>query len=47
MASFFHVFCPEGVESKFRLIVFDESKEAFMPLTEFYHDQIKGWSVRD
>lgn len=39
MASFFHVNCPEGVSSKYRLIVFDDSKEAFIPLTEFYHDQ--------
>ncbi|MBB6669314.1 hypothetical protein [Cohnella nanjingensis] len=41
MASFFHVYRPEGVNSKNRLIVFDESKEAFIPLTEFYHDQVK------
>jgi hypothetical protein len=41
MASFFHVYRPEGVNSKYRLIVFDESKEAFIPLTEFYHDQVK------
>src|SRR5206468_8881541 len=39
MASFFHVYRPEGVNSKYRLIVFDDSKEAFIPLTEFYHDQ--------
>lgn len=37
--SFFHV-CPEGVNIKYRLIVFDDSKEAFIPLTEFYHDQV-------
>jgi hypothetical protein len=35
------VYCPEGVSSKYLLIVFDESKEAFIPLTEFYHDQVK------
>ncbi|WP_339273339.1 hypothetical protein MKY48_16375 [Paenibacillus sp. FSL W8-0187] len=40
MASFFHVNCPEEVSSKYRLIVFDDSKEAFIPLTEFYHDQV-------
>ncbi|CAM2773747.1 hypothetical protein PASE110613_00095 [Paenibacillus sediminis] len=39
MASFFHAYCPEGVNSKYRLIVFDDKKEAFIPLTEFYHDQ--------
>ncbi|MCY9669214.1 hypothetical protein M5X11_30545 [Paenibacillus alginolyticus] len=41
MASFFHVYRPEGVNSKYRLIVFDDSKEAFIPLTEFYNDQVK------
>lgn len=41
MASFFHVYRPEGVNSKYRLIVFDDSKETFIPLTEFYHDQVK------
>ncbi|MGG3308294.1 hypothetical protein ABER23_12770 [Paenibacillus lautus] len=40
MASFFHVNCPEEVSSKYRLIVFDDSKEAFIPLTEYYHDQV-------
>lgn len=40
MASFFHAYCPEGVNSKYRLIVFDDKKEAFIPLTEFYHDQV-------
>ena len=45
MASFFHTFCLEGVNSKYRLIVFDDSKEAFIPLTEFYHDQVRR-SVR-
>lgn len=24
---------------KYRLIVFDDKKEVFIPLTEFYHDQ--------
>ncbi len=40
MASYFHVFCPKGVNSKYRLIVFDDTKEAFIPLTEYYHDQV-------
>ncbi|MBE1445302.1 hypothetical protein [Paenibacillus sp. OAS669] len=30
MASFFHVYCPEGVNSKYHLIVFDDSKEAYV-----------------
>ena len=41
MASFFHVYCPEGVNSKYRLIVFDDTKEAFIPLTEFYTTRSK------
>jgi site-specific recombinase XerD len=40
VASYFHVFCPEGVNSKYRLIVFDDTKESFIPLTEYYHDQV-------
>ncbi|MGO4373466.1 tyrosine-type recombinase/integrase [Paenibacillus sp. MCAF20] len=40
MASFFHLYRPEGVNSKYRLIVFDDSKEAFIPLTEYFHDQV-------
>jgi len=39
MASFFHVYRPEGVNSKYHLIVFEDTKEPFIPLTEFYHDQ--------
>jgi len=30
------------VSSKYRLIVFDDKKEAFIPLTEFNHDQFIG-----
>jgi hypothetical protein len=41
MASFFHAFCPDGVNSKYELIVFDDSKEPFLPLTKYYHDQVK------
>lgn len=41
MGSYFHVFCPKGVTSKYRLIVYDCKKEPFIPLTEYYHDQIK------
>ncbi|GAA4849472.1 hypothetical protein GCM10023310_29820 [Paenibacillus vulneris] len=29
MASFFYIYRPEGVNSKYRLIVFDDSKEAY------------------
>ncbi|MGM1050517.1 MAG: YolD-like family protein [Bacillota bacterium] len=38
--TFFHAYCPDGVRSKYRLIVFDDEKEAFIPLTEFYHEQV-------
>jgi len=41
VGSYFHVFCPEGVISKYRLIVYDSKKNPFIPLTEFYHDQVK------
>ncbi|CAH8712457.1 site-specific integrase [Paenibacillus thiaminolyticus] len=41
MGSFFHIYCPEGVQSKYRLIVFDDEKKPFIPLIEYYHDQIK------
>ncbi|TYP79425.1 tyrosine-type recombinase/integrase [Paenibacillus methanolicus] len=40
MGSYFHVFCPKGVKSKYRLIVYNGNKEPFIPLTEYYHDQI-------
>jgi hypothetical protein len=41
VGSYFHVFCPKGVTSKYRLIVYDSNKEPFIPLNEYYHDQIK------
>ncbi|WP_036703227.1 hypothetical protein [Paenibacillus sp. OSY-SE] len=41
MSAYFHVFCPEGVISEYRLIVYDSKKEPFIPLTEYYHDQVK------
>lgn len=40
MASFFHLYCPTDIVSKYRLIVFDDKKNPFIPLTEFYHDQV-------
>jgi hypothetical protein len=30
----------EGVNSKYRLIVFDDTKEVFLPLTDYYHYQV-------
>jgi hypothetical protein len=43
MASFFHAYCPEGVNSKDRLIVFDERKEAFIPLIEYELNTFQVW----
>ncbi|KEQ22520.1 tyrosine-type recombinase/integrase [Paenibacillus tyrfis] len=40
MGSYFHQYCPEGTVSKYRLIVFDDEKKPFIPLTEYYHHQI-------
>jgi molybdate-binding protein len=34
------VYCPEGVQCKYRLIVFDDEKKPFIPLTDYYYDQI-------
>lgn len=43
MASFFHAYCPEGVNSKYRLIVFDDKKEAVRQyLIEQMHCKIRG-----
>ncbi|GIO14922.1 hypothetical protein J19TS2_44770 [Cohnella xylanilytica] len=40
MGSYFHQYCPEGTVSKYRLIVFDDEKQAVLPLTDYYHYQI-------
>lgn len=40
MVNYFHQYCPEGTVSKYRLIVFDDEKKPFIPLTEYYHHQI-------
>ncbi|NBI30894.1 tyrosine-type recombinase/integrase [Chengkuizengella marina] len=37
---FFHHFCPSDIQSKYSLIVFDDNKAPFIPLTEYYHWQI-------
>jgi hypothetical protein len=41
MGTFFHAYRPEGVRSKYELMVFDELKQPFIPLTEYYRDQVK------
>lgn len=34
---YWYAFCPEGVQSRYKLLVFHDN-EPFLPLTEFYHD---------
>ncbi|AJS58503.1 tyrosine-type recombinase/integrase [Paenibacillus sp. IHBB 10380] len=41
MGKFFHAYCPADFDSKYKLIVFDDEKKPFIPLTEYYHDQVK------
>lgn len=35
---YYHMYCPRGIQSRYRLLVFDESNKAFLPLTDFYDD---------
>ncbi|WP_322922262.1 tyrosine-type recombinase/integrase [Paenibacillus campi] len=37
--SYYHLYAPDNVESRFELLVFDEQGVVFLPLTEFYHEQ--------
>ncbi|MDQ8738152.1 tyrosine-type recombinase/integrase [Paenibacillus sp. LHD-38] len=37
---YMHFFCPPGTNSRYQLIVVDPKKKPFMPLTDFYADQI-------
>lgn len=37
---FNHYLCPPEVESKYSLLVFDDDKQPFIPLTEYYHYQL-------
>ncbi len=34
---FFYVYCPDGVTSRYELLVFYDD-DPFLPLTDFYHD---------
>ncbi|QRG70828.1 site-specific integrase [Brevibacillus choshinensis] len=36
--NYFYEYCPEGVKSKYSLLVFDHQDQPFLPLTDFYHD---------
>ncbi len=35
---YYHIYCPEGVVSKYSLLVIDPDEETFLPLTDFYSD---------
>ncbi|WP_152667967.1 tyrosine-type recombinase/integrase [Aneurinibacillus tyrosinisolvens] len=37
---YYYDYCPEGVKSRYSLLVFDPYEEPFLPLTDFYHDQL-------
>lgn len=39
-SSFTYFSCPDGVESRYELLVFDHNNQPFLPLTDFYHDCI-------
>ncbi|KZR59359.1 tyrosine-type recombinase/integrase [Pseudobacillus badius] len=40
VSKYWHRYCPEGVESRYELLVFDHKDQPFLPLTDFYHDCI-------
>ncbi|HDR7454413.1 TPA: site-specific integrase [Bacillus cereus] len=39
--SYYHLYCPKGVQSRYKLLVFNDSNEPFLPLTDFYDDVSK------
>ena len=40
MSKYWYDYCPDGVESRFELLVFNCKNQPFLPLTEHYHDCI-------
>lgn len=40
MTNYQYHYCPEGIESRYELLVFNGENEPFLPLTEHYHDCI-------
>lgn len=40
MSKYQYEYCPDGVKSRFELLVFDSKDKPFLPLTEHYHDCI-------
>ncbi|MEE3947697.1 tyrosine-type recombinase/integrase [Bacillus mycoides] len=41
MSKYWYDYCPDGVESRFELLVFNRQHQPFLPLTEHYHDCIR------
>ncbi|BAU28532.1 site-specific recombinase XerD [Aneurinibacillus soli] len=35
---YYHMYCPKDVQSRYKLLVFDETNKPFLPLTDFYDD---------
>ncbi|MGN7300579.1 tyrosine-type recombinase/integrase [Ferdinandcohnia sp. SAFN-114] len=40
MSKYWYDYCPDGVESRFEMLVFDRQNQPFLPLTVHYHDCI-------
>lgn len=40
MGSYHYYYCPQGIKSRYELLVFDGKRVPFLPLTEHYHDCI-------
>lgn len=40
MGNYQYHYCPEGIESRYELLVFNSEREPFLPLTDHYHDCI-------
>ena len=36
--SYYHLRCPKGVQSRYKLLVFTPNNKVFLPLTDFYDD---------
>ena len=37
---YYYAYCPKDVESRYELLVFNNNNEPFLPLTDFYQDNI-------
>lgn len=40
MSKYWYDYCPDGIISRYELLVFDRENQPFLPLTEHYHDCI-------